>query len=833
MQLPLKIFLAELIDIHARRKLLAQNDENKPEDSAFRRAAAAAMAVKEAKQKLAGVKRAETILAKPVLALHEATRFCKSDKLSRLLEKTSAGMRAKTAASAGSALAMAMEKAKVEASPSTNLGLVGLALSGGGIRSATFNLGVIQFLVGRGLFEKVDYISSVSGGGYTAGMVSAILSDPEQRPNKPNFPLRQKLGQQESNAMKHLRTGASYLAPEGILDKVRIPALFLRGLVVNVLLLLPYLLMAVLLTQILYGADILANKGRDMSWNVYYQPTIILSLVLAGWTVLYPIVRSATKLDWKARNFLERSYALLFGAVIGIFVMNSLPVAVLWFSDSALNRAALPSGAFGTMLTVAAPLLPVLLASGTPRVFSTWRGKLMVYSLGMLGPIILVLIYLQLASWRIFEEERVIRWLCLGPEAIQSCSPTWLTFAAWVHFGAERFNPLGLVPLNWMIMLAAILLLAYGICAVDVNLTSLHGFYRDRITGAYLFGIDADGNIKPKDQLRLSALTPENSVAPYHLINATLNLQGSRRPGRKADFFVFSKYFTGSSLTGYCETDAMERADNRLDLGTAIAISGAAVAPNMGTATNRALVFVMTLLNVRTGYWLPNPSQVDSPIKFTGVGPVFMMRELFGFLDEHSRYVNISDGGHVENLGLYELLKRRCKYIIVSDSEADHGMTFNGLAKVIQYSRIDASLDIDINLSGLRKNQVGLCKCHSAIGTINYGDGETGVLIYLKASMCEEESEDIREYRVRRPTFPHESTREQFFNEGQFEAYRALGYHCASSILGARQFAGENGCTIEQWVTDLRQEQEAAFAAKVAQKTGSVNGDGTSVVAAA
>jgi hypothetical protein len=826
MKLPIKVFLAELIDIHARRKLLSENANNTEGNADFRRVAELAMAVHTAKNRLMEAKRSENILSKPVLALHEATRICKSEKLSRLFENSRAEALAKSAASAEKLLTEAKEKAEAEVRPSTSLGLVGLALSGGGIRSATFNLGVMQAVVGRGLFEKIDYISSVSGGGYTAGMLSAMLSDPKQNPRNPTFPLRQNLGQEESTVMKHLRTGASYLAPEGVLDKVRIPALFLRGLVVNVLLLLPYLLIAVVLTQILYGSQLLADKSHATSWNFYYTPTTILAALLAVWTVTYPIVRSATRLDWKSRNSLERSYALVFAAVVGIFVMNTLPVAVLWFRESPLDRIALPSGAFGTLLTVAAPLLPVLLASGTPRVLSTWRGKVMVYSLGMLGPIILLLIYLQLASWRVFEEERVLRWLCLNPEAATACSPKWLSFAGWVRYLFDHVNPLGLAPLDWAIAAAALVLIIYGIWAVDVNLTSLHGFYRDRISGAYLFCGNTDGQVQPNDQQRLSTLAPENSAAPYHLINATLNLQGSRRPGRKADFFLFSKYYTGSSLTGYCETQAMERADSRLDLGTAIAVSGAAVAPNMGTATNRALVFVMTLLNVRTGYWLPNPSQVTSRIKFTGVGPVFMMRELFGLLDEHSRYVNVSDGGHVENLGLYELLRRRCKYIIVCDSEADKDMTFNGLAKVMQYSRIDASVDVEINLSGLRMNNLGLCECHYAMGTIHYGDEETGVLIYLKASLCKGESEDIREYRIRRPTFPHESTREQFFNEGQFEAYRALGYHCASSALGDRRFSGANGCSVEQWVTELKEEQELA-ANPGSRKVPHAGGNGT------
>ena len=69
-----------------------------------------------------------------------------------------------------------------DSAPSTKLALVGLSLSGGGIRSATFSLGVIQALAKHGLLKTVDYLSTVSGGGFIGSCLSSLLNDKEVGP---------------------------------------------------------------------------------------------------------------------------------------------------------------------------------------------------------------------------------------------------------------------------------------------------------------------------------------------------------------------------------------------------------------------------------------------------------------------------------------------------------------------------------------------------------------------------------------------------------------------------------------------------------------------------
>jgi hypothetical protein len=279
-----------------------------------------------------------------------------------------------------------------------------------------------------------------------------------------------------------------------------------------------------------------------------------------------------------------------------------------------------------------------------------------------------------------------------------------------------------------------------------------------------------------------------------------LNLQGSKEPdlrGRFSDFFILSKCFTGSTRTGFLETTQMEKLDGDLDLGTAMAISGAAASPNMGATTVKSLVFIMTLLNIRLGYWLPNPrlGRKVSWLSRIGLrrrpGPKYLLKEALGMVDECGKYVNVSDGGHIENLGLYELLRRRCKFIVAVDGEADPDMTFGSLVNLQLYARLDMGIEIKMDLDPIRKDDEGLSSRRWALGKIRYGPGEEGVLLYIKSSVTGGEYEYVRAYRAKNPSFPHESTAGQFFTEGQFESYRALGYQIADELFSSAECPDE------------------------------------------
>ena len=346
----------------------------------------------------------------------------------------------------------------------------------------------------------------------------------------------------------------------------------------------------------------------------------------------------------------------------------------------------------------------------------------------------------------------------------------------------------------------AIALFVLNFIFINVNFTSLHGFYRDQLTRGFLFRKGTDSSRNSGRRVKLSELNSPGSAAPYHLVNVTLNLQGSddiNLRGRGADFYIMSRHFVGGDRTGYVPTQQMERADPHQDLGTAIAISGAAASPNAGSVAIRPLVFIMTMLNLRLGYWAPNPAKLKNSsaigrfLLSRGAGPIYVFREALGKLDAKKNYVNLSDGGHLENMGIYQLLRRQCRTIICSDGECDPEMHCGGLVKLIRLAAIDLGIRIDIDIDDFHKDdKTHYSATHFAIGSIDYGNGKKGKLYYIKASLTGDENPYIKEYHQRFPEFPHESTAEQFFSEEQFEAYRALGSHMADRLVNNSEALG-------------------------------------------
>lgn len=415
--------------------------------------------------------------------------------------------------------------------------------------------------------------------------------------------------------------------------------------------------------------------------------------------------------------------------------------------------------------------------------------------------------------------------------------PTWLfSIAPWEASGTFEWSKYRFGNnVNWRMVILYLVSggALFGLSWIlGPNANSLHRLYRDRLSKAFLFNpryyadgapsrnepsLDQGRDFLPLDEEKLSHLLhptvdeadgPGQVIAktlasPYHIVNAALNIQGSdfaNRRGRNADFFMFSPLHVGSEATGYADTQAFEKVAPGLDLATAMAISGAAASSNMGSGSIRALTPTLALLNVRLGYWLKNPRYVlstDKPQHHST--PLFLWSEISGRLYENADAVYLTDGGHIENLGVYELLRRRCKVIIAVDAEADAPMNFSSLVTLQRYARIDLGIIIDLPWTPIRNATGEWMKCnagkpsdppprssagpHVAVGRIDYGGGETGYLVYIKSSLSGDENDYIRDYARRNDTFPHETTGDQFFSEEQFEVYRALGFHMTHSFL--------------------------------------------------
>ncbi|MGJ4803428.1 hypothetical protein ACQYVW_09320 [Luteimonas sp. SDU82] len=353
--------------------------------------------------------------------------------------------------------------------------------------------------------------------------------------------------------------------------------------------------------------------------------------------------------------------------------------------------------------------------------------------------------------------------------------------------------------------------------AVDVNEFSLNAFYRNRLVRCYLGASNAQRNPEPttnfdlQDDLVLADLVEvqrlDGARPLYPLIGTALNLVAAKQldwQDRKAASFCLSPGWCGhlppdsradeppigdrvAATAGTATAATAGRNDplaGSLTLGAAVAISGAAVNPNMGYHSSPAVTFLLTLFDARLGWWLPNPRHPEHPRADSA--PFFgrwLLAELLGRTHAGGKFVHLSDGGHFENLGLYELVRRRCRFILCVDAAADAGRAFGDLGNAVHKCRVDFGAEIDIDVSALAPRADGLTERSCAVGRIAYADGSSGTLLYLKPGLTGEEPADIAHYARSHACFPHEPTSDQFFDEAQFESYRRLGEDIATRAL--------------------------------------------------
>jgi hypothetical protein len=341
---------------------------------------------------------------------------------------------------------------------------------------------------------------------------------------------------------------------------------------------------------------------------------------------------------------------------------------------------------------------------------------------------------------------------------------------------------------------------------VNPNRFSLHSVYRNRLIRAFLGGPHA-GAANPArrrhpngftgfdrdDDLCLAALWPPASPGggdrtwPFPVVNMALNIVDSANLAwqqRKAEPFTATPLACGSADHGYRSTAQYGGLGGGISLGTVMAISGAAVSPNMGYNSSPMITLLLALFNVRLGWWLGNPGTAGRRT-FRKAGPTvaFMpyFAELFGLTTDDRPYVYLSDGGHFENLGLYEMIRRRCSVIVISDAGQDGRYAFFDLGNAVRKVRID--LGVEIEMSGLQGFLPPLSpdpkwqRAVYATGIVRYPEnpGKVGRILYVKPGLRDDEPADVIAYGRAKPDFPHQPTRDQWFDEPQFESYRALG----------------------------------------------------------
>ena len=368
---------------------------------------------------------------------------------------------------------------------------------------------------------------------------------------------------------------------------------------------------------------------------------------------------------------------------------------------------------------------------------------------------------------------------------------------------------------TWAFAFVLAVLVLFG-WRVDVNKFSLHNMYKNRLVRCYLGASNqASRNEQPFTGLDDSDDVPLRDLAsgpergpvqrPFHILSAALNIsQGSNLAWqeRKAASFVFTPLYCGFSLAptqgdttlidqsisaeipAYRPTvtyAALDGEEPGFTLGMAMATSGAAVSPTMGPATRPALAFLLTLFNARLGRWSPNPGSTKWRRPSPRFGLICLLQELFGHSNEQSNFVYLSDGGHFDNTGLYELVRRRCAVIFAVDAGADPQRQFGDLAEAIRKCRVDLGVEISIEeLELLRGDESMRADRGFVEGTIHYDladPSKSGRLIVMKPTLrsSKKEPPDVLNYAVKNPPFPQQTTADQFFDESQFESYRQLG----------------------------------------------------------
>ncbi|HEY7233232.1 MAG TPA: hypothetical protein VH539_03735 [Gemmatimonadaceae bacterium] len=747
--------------------------------------------------------------------------------------------------------------------------LLGLALSGGGIRSATFNLGLLQGLHSLGLLSSFDYLSTVSGGGYVGAFWSAWRSRLD-RParNAVEFPAITGYSQlAEPTEVRHLREFSNFLIPRlGVLSydtgravvavaSAIVPA-FLAALSVIALVLFLGLAVCrvIFLPYLFHGTEQIIAKEVSLAFVMIVTAALLF----------------ISERRWRAHdpNADGKRYAV--ATAVGTFV-----VGAIWMIGLANDVG--DAGPYGG----SANFLPIIEEG---RRWIEWLALLTPSAVWYLSALVLLIgrdLTSRLASDREWHSRRAAfdrvtsrlvfagtSWLvvtilwCTGAlvwyvlvqtrrttsaqalTGLAGAAAAAGTLFANVHrvlsrepnkpFGGalaavvQRKLPqllayatvvvmvIGVVDLvlslgdrHWIAWAGASVIVLLVLAFFDPNEVGLHSFYRGRIARAYLGASNPVGSRRAEEQagddLSLTELTPR---APLHLICLTANDIDSRDQmanlSRGAESAVLSR-------VGFSVGDACARwgAAPAPTLAGAVTASGAAFNSQMGGKSMElgpAVAFVMTALNLRLGLWWRHPSFLAG--SKPGMSGLRFFEEMFGLTRATGPNVHLSDGGHFENMAIYELVRRHCRYIVASDCGADPDVAFDDFGNLVRRVREDFGAEIVIDLTPLKPNEKGLARQPMVAGDIHYPGGDVGVLLLFKPTLVGNEPADIAQYKIRNAAFPHESTGDQFYDEAQWESYRRLGEFASRSafrtVAGATTMRVEDGdddTAARRWAT--------------------------------
>lgn len=650
--------------------------------------------------------------------------------------------------------------------------LVGLSLSGGGIRSASFGLGVIHGLVANDKLKKIDYLSTVSGGGYIGSALTWALhynkDQGETILSKENFPLGQigngSKNSKVNNFLNFIRQQVNYSNPGQGLSPLSMTAMFVRGSIVSILVYAPLIALFLYLTKPweysnIYLASILGLGIAFISFSIIFS----IGTYLAYRFYFDPSKAKSTTLSYKLRNFSQKVVGKLLIITAAMAILYSLKPATDFLN---LKFQVLSTASLSTIVAYAILLAKQYLQSNKP---SNSTG------------------FSRLASMIVD-----IFFNCVTIYALLICA-----------YILAQFYPAFL----WGSLCVSMIVGYFA----NINIISNSRSYRDRLMETFMPDPESIKTMRWNpaflaSHTSITSMCDTQTPGPYHLYCAAVCLKNSldsRIKGRSGDCFILSPLFCGSASTGWQKSSKFM--NGKLHASTAMGISAAALSPNWGTASPKGsfitalAAFIEAFFNSRLGYWTPNPNHKRASKK--GWVPNFFfpgLQDVFGYgYTENSAFLELSDGGHFENLAAYEMIRRKVKTLIISDAGCDPAQAFEDLASLVEKARVDFGVNIlfddpDYDLQSMIPGSgktspfntlYGVAKRGFAIGTIYYPNGTQGKLFFLKETMTDELPVDIYAYKSGAPDFPNETTADQFFSEQQFEAYRELGYRISSSLF--------------------------------------------------
>jgi hypothetical protein len=818
--------------------------------------------------------------------------------------------------------------------------VVGLALSGGGVRSATFNLGVLQALAAHHVLRSVDYLSTVSGGGYIGSFLGRFYTRFINRPDGAVDLIEARLREATSPEVSWLRRCSGYMAVTTGGDAPVTAAIILRSfLTVHVI--IGILLVAVFNVANLFRYDAydwLLGQLRPASPTAT-RPLLPTDLLPSDpWLFLLAIVVVTAFLPLSIAYWLPsvsrpesydrtRLVAFMICSVTGFVLLleagaqtTALGLFVTTIAAFAWVEGAWASVALNTPCATGSPAGREMVRNK----FSNWLA-----TAASVAAFVLVIWVLDALVFRLYPMSMPLRdaFGVIGLTFAVLFGPVrwlalWLFSAAAAH-GWERgltwrvvtnafLLPLafgGLLLIQWdlvshvmfrggadvgagvawtavSVLVSAILGGGSGI--VLVNWSSLERLYAARGSRTYLGAsnpyrhVTDDGadvtSPQPEDDMPFDRYRPDLAGGPLHIINVFANQSIDRTSGRRTRDRQGENMAIGpcgvsvgpashgmwvsgtgrdvrarlvavdvgdlpDPLVPRCpsEDDQGSVETSIMQLSDWMSISGAALSPGENADTRLGTSVLYGLTNVRTGFWwdsgIEDGERFGEPIQTVSRRfgrwivqrfrtQLWLLAEFTGrFAGPWRRYWYLSDGGAADNLGIYELVRRRVPVIICADATRDLDGDLTALGNAIRKVRVDFGAEVEFlssaalqdlvakaedrsgrdvpknvidalgTLDDVRLSRKSPSPKHAAIARVRYNaTSAQSVLLYVKATMTGDEPPDVLAYQREFHRFPHQFVANQFLDEAQWESYRQLGQHCADPFFSEDDL---------QWLADL------------------------------